>query len=379
MATDGGRRPSFLARDITAGAIMAALSALLGLGYTFIPGLSVLIYFIWPIPTVVLVMRHDLRTALLSAVAAAVLMGLFIGPVQALVAFVTFAAIGLFFGDSFRRHRAPLLTLTVGCVIAAAVSVLAMTLSFSAAGLSLQSISTELGSSLDQLMQIYEEAGVLSRILPEGMTAAEYREQYLSLMQMLLPGALIITGMILSCGNYFLSGLILRRLKFSVPEMPRLDSLRFPWPITWGVILGIAGLLLERFFDLSLAGVIGRNLLYVFGFVALIGGISMMIYLWKHVFRFMGRFFIVFCLVALTPYAILTLVCIGVLDPLFDFRRILALQRELLQKSQRPYPWPEDEEEADAEGQGAEEDHTEEAVPGEEESPAAADEDKKRE
>ena len=100
-------------RGITEGAMFCALGVILTLISYYLPFFVLLVFFI-PVPMVVLGKRQGLKVSILSSIAATILIGLFLGPLNA----ISFGALMLFVGCSlgFAYHRdlAPVIKVGIG-------------------------------------------------------------------------------------------------------------------------------------------------------------------------------------------------------------------------------------------------------------------------
>ena len=226
MPAGGGSR----SRALAEGAMLAALTVALSLLTAYVPMAGLLSVPLLPTPAVVLVMRHDVRTAVLSSLAAAIILFTFIGPVGALLGWLHVAGIGIPLGLGMKRRwpAAWTMAMTTGTfLLLAAISV---AVSLLVSGFNPITLSVE----------AYREAGarayeLYSRVglLPPG---ADTREAFLELwdamisaMVTLLPVAFVGAYAMFSVLTYNLNRAVLARLGHAdVPPVTPFARWRLP-------------------------------------------------------------------------------------------------------------------------------------------------------
>ena len=88
---------------VAEGGLLAALTVILALAAVYLPVIGIAAALLWPIPIIVLVVRHGVRQGMMAAVVAGIIMALFIDPVTALQMVISFMPTGIVLGWGFRR------------------------------------------------------------------------------------------------------------------------------------------------------------------------------------------------------------------------------------------------------------------------------------
>lgn len=91
-------------RSLTEGALLAALTVILVLIMTYVPVAGVVAAVMITTPTVVLVVRHGLRTAVAGSVVSGLLLFPFVGPIGAILGWLQITGIGLPLGYGLRSR-----------------------------------------------------------------------------------------------------------------------------------------------------------------------------------------------------------------------------------------------------------------------------------
>ncbi len=83
---------------MTESGLLAALTVVLALAAVYLPVIGMAAALIWPLPVLVLVVRHGVRWGLMAVVVSGVIMALLIEPMTALRLVLAFAPTGLMLG-----------------------------------------------------------------------------------------------------------------------------------------------------------------------------------------------------------------------------------------------------------------------------------------
>ncbi len=315
-------------RSLVEAAMMVALSVLLGIIGRYVPFLNIFGVLIFPLPTVVLVLRRGFRAGLIGAVSTAILLALIMNPLVALIMLIQYLFLGLFFGYAFRMGFKPITTMIIGTIISSIGTIFNLLLSTYIAGLPLEAIYAQMGEVASVFVDTLEKTGGanLDKILPAGMTIAEYKIYLLDFMQTMLPGALIAAAMGLTAISYLIFDAVLRRLNYRIPSLPKFRDWRLDWRMVSGVILALLLNFIGNRYENPALVQIGGNILYMYYFLLLIFGLAFIVWLLKNwqAERFVKVFAIIILLMfAVNNIGVFIIMLIGLFDPLLDFRRLI--------------------------------------------------------
>lgn len=296
--------------------MLAAITVLLSLlGAYFLPYL----FFITPVPLIILVYRHGMRPGILVAVTSALLGGIVLSALPTMVFLLILGLVGLAMGGALREGFSPGKIMFIGSAtsIAALVLMIIVT-SFLLDYNVLESTMELMERSFKQSMNIYDRLGVENNPLLNEDVLGEL----IRMLRLAFPAAILTTAVIMTFVNYWLAHLILRRLGVKLPWLRPFRLWRFPWYLAWGYILGQGLPLLTRgAADGNIWFTVGLNLQIIFNYVFLLQGLSILWYfLDKANVAKVLRWFIIFFM--FNPLFMTLIVWAGVLDTWFDFRKI---------------------------------------------------------
>ena len=85
-------------KSLVEGALLAAINIILSIMALYMPILGTFATLVWPVPIVILGIRHGLRTSILSTVVAGIFVAILSGPFQAVNIVISFGLIGIAMG-----------------------------------------------------------------------------------------------------------------------------------------------------------------------------------------------------------------------------------------------------------------------------------------
>ncbi|HHV19081.1 MAG TPA: DUF2232 domain-containing protein, partial [Thermoanaerobacterales bacterium] len=77
-------------KSLVEGALLAAINIILSIMAIYMPILGTFATLIWPVPIVILGIRHGIKTSILSTVVAGIFVAILSGPFQAITIVVSF-------------------------------------------------------------------------------------------------------------------------------------------------------------------------------------------------------------------------------------------------------------------------------------------------
>ena len=315
MTPSSRRHPT---RGLTEGAILAALTAIIGAVGLLAPPVAVLLA---PLPIMLLVIRWGLRIAVLACIIAAAALFQFAGPLNALSAVAMFAPLGLTLGWGVRRGLAAQWTILVGAVAFLFASIAMIT---AAGALIHQDVMgdfiTGQVKAMQMAMDMQRRLGAPTAQVEEMRKLVEMLPQFL---RTALPVALALGALLWAYLCYTLARSVLRRVGHPLPGVPAILTWRLSATLSsimlWaGAILSLAAIRVPQFGGAALDGMLVN--LFVFGFQGVLVGVT-----WanRRGYPVFIQVLFGFMLLGAGLLPILGLAILGMLDTWWDFRRLM--------------------------------------------------------
>jgi len=308
--------------------IVATVTALLGLLGLYIAPVFFLTSLILPVPLAYLILKRDLRHGLLSLLMSTVmLMFAFTHIRAALLMALQFGPPGVIIGLLLKNRVTVSKSMNVlffWALVAAAGNLI---ISFVINDAGTARVAHEFRATMDQMARMYMQNGIMDESGRQQFMAAA--EQIARLVQLFIPGSVVVWSLVMTLASYFITRYIMHRLGLAQTEKFDFARWQLPWYSTWLVITGLALTLAGDVLLINAMETVGKNMLYIAAFIFFALGTAVLTYfmqVWK-VSRVV-KIIIVVALILYLPFTItLTLAC-GVVDPLVNLRRLTACEDE---------------------------------------------------
>ncbi|AYO32098.1 DUF2232 domain-containing protein [Biomaibacter acetigenes] len=307
-------------RSMVEGAMLSAITIIISIIALYVPVLGIFASLIWPVPIVILGIRHGLRTSILSTAVAGIAVAMFQGPAQAFNVVLGFGLLGVVMGWAIRRKYSPYKVLFIGSAasLVSEVALIVMTIYI----MGFNPMKMELSAMKDSIALVgnmYKNMGVS----PE--TVKQIVDSYgklLDFFTLAIPALLVMSSVVSAFLNYQVTKLILSRLGQKLEDFTPFWLWKLPDYTVFFFLLGVLMNLLEYYWPAGVLKSIGINLQLIFGFSFLIEGLSLVTY-------YMGRFnlakilrVLFIFLVFFNPLISQIVLWAGLFDILFNFRHI---------------------------------------------------------
>ena len=306
------------------GAFFASLTAVFSLISMYVPVISFFAVLAGPMPTAVLVKKYNLKIAMLSLVSALLITVLFFGnPLAALLVTLEAGAFGLIIGLLMKKNIPAGFSIVIASIGSFLLTFLSYLIAFAITGNNPFNIGNEVRQTVADVYEMYRNNGLLSGMSQKELN--ELKEGVVNTVIMFLPGSLTIGAMVSGSINYLLTRELFKRLNYEVVNIKPFSYLQFPWYTIWGVILGIALLLTGDNLHIAALSIVSKNILYVCSFLFSILGFSIVVfYTNKFKFSKIIKIIILFIAMIYWPLTMALFLSVGILDPYFDFRRLVV-------------------------------------------------------
>lgn len=309
---------NFSTREIAEAGLMTAIMVILGLGASYIPVIGTLISFLFPVPLIILSIRHSLKTGIMALIVAGIILILFTEPLYGIGFSASFGSIGLVFGYMIKSGKNPNNTVLWGALAFLCGVILIAFLSFIIMGINTFDLYFKMyEESFPTVIDMYKRLG-----LPTDQLEALSKnwQEIMKFIKQALPSMLLVGGVIISSANYWVAHQVLKRIKIDIPSIS-LSNLRVP-PITvvgffFAFIITAIGIKDPK----SLAYNIGINLQVIFSVLFLFNGILVVnSWLSKWGLPKVARI-VLFIFIIFQPFFSQLVVWVGMFDTIFKFRK----------------------------------------------------------
>lgn len=312
------------ARPMAEGAMLAALTVALILAGFYVPVLGMVALFLWPIPVLVIYLRHNARVAALTLAVAGLVLSMFVGPLTAALTVVSFGALALAFGFGVRRglRAGGILVLGAGAALAALLLTLAVSLWVMHVNV-LEMNQRLTQDSVNWALNFYSRVGVGEEALKplRDMLDASFQ-----LVPLILPAVVVLAAFMTALVNYLVAAAVLKRLGYQLPVLPAFQDWRLPVWLIVGYPLAFALAYAGQRTGSAVLDRFSGNLLALSMPFYLVQGLALAYFFMTrwHLAKWLRVGILIY--VPLVPLVTQIATWAGIFDMLFDMRRLAGGQ-----------------------------------------------------
>lgn len=311
--------PENRVHSLTEGGVLAAVTVVMALVGVYVPILGMIAILLWPLPVIVLIVRHGLRWGVMAVVVASLLTAAIVEPSTALRLAIAFGPVGLALGLGYRRGWSGVKLFTVSMVVSMIAKVAGLLLVFFLTGIEpFSGQFAMMDESFAQAADMYRSMGMSE----EQIAASEQNfVQNMNLVKLLVPLIVVMMGLMDTMINYIVGGKILTRLGETVPTFPPFMEWRMPSAFLYAFCLSLIGVYFGSTRDIPLLYKASYNVIMACTLVGLVQGISLYQYImnyyrWSKIVR--G---ILLVLIFMNGILLQIFSFVGLLDTVFDYRK----------------------------------------------------------
>lgn len=311
---------NFAVKSTTESGLLVAITVIMALMAVYLPVIGIAATLLWPLPIIVLIVRHGMHYGILSVAAASIIMILLISPMAAVHMAASFGPTALVLGYGFYRGLSAAKILFSGLIASLLGVLLSAGLTLAITGINPLAMSeqmTAMKESADAAFQMYDAFGM------DPVEQAQMKAQFVEAMEyvsLLLPTVLLLSGMLTAWLNFAIGGKVLRRLGHKVTTLPEFDEWRLPKVIFYLFIVSLLGLYWGSTRDIAVLQQVSLNAYVIFTLAGFIQGTSVLSALFRgKLNRTIFWCIIVFIFINGTISQIIS-IC-GLFDIVFDYRK----------------------------------------------------------
>lgn len=314
--------PSFnRTKSLVEGALFAALVII---SYVADLGTGLLVWLA-PIPIAIICFRHGAGNALMTSVAAALGVGMILGLFSGISVLTGITAIGIAVGLCLKKNYSDVKSVAL-VILGVLLSLAAVLLTgVVVSGISVTGLGSDLlamvDTSIEGAMEIYQASGLSTdQINTLGQMLAQLKDTLIRLF----PAIFVIACSVVSALYVFLTKFIVRKMGFKFSEVEPFIKWRLPWTFIWGLISGLALLVVGNIIEQNTLTYIGINLTFIFGFIYMVQGVSVIYSLMdKYKVSKIFKVFLVIMLFMLGEFQVMVAI-FGLSDIWLDWRSRLS-------------------------------------------------------
>lgn len=313
--------------SLVEGGILSAVAIIFAIISVYLPILGAFVNLIWPVPILLLGVRHGVRWSLMCLVVSGVIIAIIVNPLQAISVVVGFGLIGVALGYGIRKELSPLKTIFIGSIASFFSKGAVLIIGFLMMGINPIEFQFEAtGQAVQNVMDIYRNLGLSEDQLSEMQITME---KTIGMMKIIMPAGFAIASILDTYINFWIAKAILKKLGQYIADFPPFKEYALPDFMLW--IYGVS-LLLVTFYNSTPEHplyLIGTNLQVISSLAYLVQGVAITYYFiekkgWP---KFLKSILVL--LLFSSQFLVQLVVLTGAFDTFFDYRRLKQVRKKL--------------------------------------------------
>jgi uncharacterized protein YybS (DUF2232 family) len=307
-------------RPMVEGGILASIAILFALISAYMPFIGPFVNLIWPVPIILLGVRHGYKWSIMATFVAGVIIAMLLHPLQAVGVVVGFGLIGIVLGYSIRSQFHPVKTLLWGSVASLLSKVAVLLITAVVLGVNPLNMQTEaLSQAFDQAVQMYRSLGMKEEDLT---TIAANMQTMLQFMKIIVPAGFILAAIADTYLNFLVAKIVLKKLGQPIQSFPPFKDWSMPGYIVYIYLLALVGMYWGNSRQITELYHIAVNFQVITSTLLFVQGLALFYFLAdKYKLSRLARGIILF-LIFTNGLFTQILVVAGVFDMAFDYRQL---------------------------------------------------------
>jgi uncharacterized protein YybS (DUF2232 family) len=306
-------------KSLVEGALLAAITVILGIASIYIPVLGVFVSFVWPVPIILLCIRHGLKISILASVVSGLIVFMVAEPIQAITVILGFGLMGVSMGYAIYKEQSSTKVMIAGGAASLVSKLILILVYLIIMGINpfTQQIAI-MEETLPRTVEIYRNLGVGDDVIRQ---MEEMLGTFVQMARIILPTAIAFAAIFDAYINFIVARLVLGRLGTKIEPLPSFKTWKLP-DYTLAIFLAV---ILSGFLKGGeLFALILSNVIYAFTFVFIVQGFAVgEALLEKHNFpKLMRRLILI--MILFMPFVSNIYLYGGMADTIFDFRKLKA-------------------------------------------------------
>ncbi len=313
-------------RPVVEGGVLTAVAIIFALISTYLPVIGAFVNLLWPVPIVLLGVRHGYRWSILAVVASGLIIALIMHPLTAVSVVVGFGLIGIALGYGLREGFSPTKTLLIGAAASLVSKIAVLAISAAVMGFNPLNLQTEaMVKGLEQAMDFYRGMGMKAEDL-ERMEAM--LKPMVEIVKIILPAGFVLAAFVDTFLNFQVAKVVLARLGLQIQPFPLFRHWTMPRFTIYALVVSLVAIYWGKSRELELLYNTGMNIQVLATMFLFVQGMALVYFLTdKYKLSRLVRGIILFLILS-NGIFMQALIIGGAFDLIFDYRQLRAPKME---------------------------------------------------
>ena len=230
-------QPVSQVRPMVEAGILSGIAIVFALMSVYLPVVGAFIHLIWPVPIILLGVRHGVRRSIMATVVAGILIAIILHPLHAVSVVVGFGLTAIVLGHGLRNDFPPTKILIRGSAASIVCTVMMLAISMVIIGTNPLKLQQDIvAQSIEQSIAFYRQMGMSTADL-ENMS--NMMSTMGELMKIILPSAFAMAAVVTAYINLMAARRIMKKMGHYVAPFPLFRDWQMPRMSLYAFIVGI--------------------------------------------------------------------------------------------------------------------------------------------
>lgn len=213
-------------RPMVEAGILAGIAIMFAFISAYLPLVGAFIHLIWPVPIILLGVRHGVKWSVMATVVAGILIAILLHPLHAVSVVVGFGLTGVVLGHGLRKEYTPAKTLLWGSAAALVSTAAVIAIGMFVIGTNPLAIQQEaMTKSVEGAIDFYRTMGMKEEDLKQiGATMSSAMD----MMKIILPAGFAMAAVVTAYLNLFVAKRILKKMGHYIQPFPPFKEWQMP-------------------------------------------------------------------------------------------------------------------------------------------------------
>lgn len=307
-------------RPVVEGGVLTAVAIIFALISTYLPVIGVFVNLLWPVPIVLLGVRHGYKWSIMAVVASGLIIALIMHPLTAVSVVVGFGLIGIALGYGLRQGFSPTKTLLIGAAASLISKIAVLAITAAVMGFNPLNMQTEaMTQGLEQAIEFYRGMGMNAEELVRMEATIK---PMMELMKIILPAGFVMAAFVDTFLNFQVAKVVLARLGQRIEPFPPFRRWSMPRFTVYALVVSLVAIYWGKTRELELLYNTGVNIQVITTMLLFVQGMALVYFLAdKYNLSRIVRGIILFLILS-NGIFMQALIIGGAFDLIFDYRQL---------------------------------------------------------
>ncbi|WP_312560575.1 YybS family protein [Anaerospora sp.] len=257
--------------------ILASIAIMFAFMSAYLPVIGAFIHLVWPVPIMLLGVRHGVKWSTLATVVAGILIAVLLHPLHAVSVVVGFGLTGIVLGHGLREKFNPAKTLLWGSAASLISSAAVVAISMVVMGANPFTIQQEaMTKALEQAIDFYRQMGMKEEELQQMTTTMG---AVMELLKIILPAGFALAAVVTAYLNFTVAKIVLKKLGYYVEPFPPFREWQMPKIALYTFVVAVLCMYWGHSREITWLYTVGVNVQMISMIFLIVQGLALFYYL----------------------------------------------------------------------------------------------------